>query len=225
MDYTQGGARRKDSQRTELIVDKANQERAQKVPPFRRQETATEEQWETIQTVKQTIGTGLGGAPISQHQYEVPLDRSSQNQVHDQKRRSYYQEERGWQTNPNHPMRAKMIDKDGDRRTHQKDVQILRGDPTLLHKRDDENSREREKTKEHFHGPSSTSTPQRSEARALTPDLGSQSSGSWEREMLKNINQISITGGLTKLQSESFLLKQQEEKRVEINTNWLIFRP
>ena len=113
-------------------------------------------------------------------------------------------------------MGDEMIDKDGDRRTHQKDVQILRGDPTLLHKRDDENSREREKTMEHFHGPSSTSTPQRSEARALTPDLGSQSSGSWEREMLKNINQISITGGLTKLQSESFLLKQQEEKRVEI---------
>ena len=129
VDYTQGGTRRKDSQRT------------------RRQETQTEEQCETIQTVHKTIGTGLGGASISQHQYEVPLDRSSQHQVHDQKRRTYYQEERGWQINPNHLMGAEMIDKDGDRKTHQKDVQILRGDPTLLHKRDDENSREREKTK------------------------------------------------------------------------------
>ena len=94
---------------------------------------------------------------------------------------------------------------------------MLRVDPPLLHKRDEENARERVKPKGHFFGPSSTSTPQRSEARALTPDLGSpQSSGSWEREMLKNINQISITGGLPKLQSERFLLKQQEEKRIEI---------
>ena len=38
----------------------------------------------------------------------------------------------------------------------------------------------------------------------------------WEREMLRNINAISVTGGMTKLQSESFLLKEQELKRQEI---------
>ena len=79
-------------------------------------------------------------------------------------------------------MGDEKIDADGDRRTRHKDVQVLRVDPPLLHIRDEENARERVKPKGHFFGPSSTSTPQRSEARALTPDLGSpQSSGSWER--------------------------------------------
>ena len=34
--------------------------------------------------------------------------------------------------------------------------------------------------------------------------------------MIRNINQISITEGLTRLQNESFLLQKQEEKRVQI---------
>ena len=50
-----------------LVVDRAPKERREQVPPFRRQETQTNEQWATIQSVKQTIGTGS-----SQHQYEVP---------------------------------------------------------------------------------------------------------------------------------------------------------
>ena len=51
---------------------------------------------------------------------------------------------------------------------------------------------EREKPKRHYFGPSSTSTPQRqTEARALPPDFGSP-------------------------QMESFLLKEQELKRQEI---------
>jgi hypothetical protein len=202
VDYTTGGARKKDSQRPELFVDRAPQERHQQVPPFRRQETQTEEQWETIQSVKQTIGTGP-----SRHQYEVPkfpqhLERSPQHQDYDQRRRTRHHEE---------------VDADGDRRTYHKDLRVLRVEPPLLHIRDGEGVRERVKSKGHLFGPSSTLTPQRSEARALTPDFGShQSSGNWEKEMMRNINQISITGGLTKLQSESFLLQKQDEKRVEI---------
>ena len=36
VDYTQGGARKRDYQRPELIVDNAHQGRTQQVPPFRR---------------------------------------------------------------------------------------------------------------------------------------------------------------------------------------------
>jgi hypothetical protein len=34
--------------------------------------------------------------------------------------------------------------------------------------------------------------------------------------MIRNINQLSISGGLTKFQNEGFLLQLQEEKRVQI---------
>jgi hypothetical protein len=146
VDYITGGARKKDSQRPELFVDRAHQERYPQVPPFRRQETQTEEQWETIQSVKQTIGTGP-----SQHQYEVPkcpqhLDRSPQQKEYDQRRRTRHHEE---------------VDADWDRKTHHKDMRVLRVDPPLLHIRDEENARERVKPKGHLFGPSSTSTPQR----------------------------------------------------------------
>ena len=55
----------------------------------------------------------------------------------------------------------------------------------------------------------------RPEARALTPDMETDQRD-WEQEMLKNINQLSLTGGPTQLQNESFLIQKQEEKRVEI---------
>jgi hypothetical protein len=51
----------------------------------------------------------------------------------------------------------------------------------------------------------------------LSPDHETnQSNENWEQEMIRNINQISISGGLTRLQNESFLLQMQEEKRVQI---------
>ena len=64
------------------------------------------------------------------------------------------------------------------------------------------------------HSPS-TPTTGRAEARALTPDMETDHRN-WEQEMIKNINQLSVTGGLTQLQNESFLIQKQEEKRVEI---------
>ena len=81
-----------------------------------------------------------------------------------------------------------------DQRPLHQDERVLRLDP------------EREKPKKHYFGPSSTSTPQRqTEARALPPDFGSPQMESWEREMLRNINALSVTGGMTKLQSEFFV--------------------
>ena len=38
----------------------------------------------------------------------------------------------------------------------------------------------------------------------------------WQKEILKNLNQISICQGMTKLESETFLLKEQEIKRKEM---------
>ena len=55
-------------------------------------------------------------------------------------------------------------------------------------------------------------TSQRQSAR----EASNNQSETWEQEMIRNINQISITGGLTRLQNESFLLQKQEEKRVQI---------
>ena len=49
----------------------------------------------------------------------------------------------------------------------------------------------------------------------MTPDMETDHRN-WEQEMIKNINQLSVTGGLTQLQNESFLIQKQEEKRVEI---------
>ena len=50
----------------------------------------------------------------------------------------------------------------------------------------------------------------------MPQNFGSPLVDGWEREMLRNINAISVTGGMTRLQSESFLLKEQELKRQEI---------
>ena len=55
----------------------------------------------------------------------------------------------------------------------------------------------------------SPSTSGRAEARALTPDMETDRNN-WEQEMIKNINELSITGGLTQLQNESFLIQKQE---------------
>ena len=48
------------------------------------------------------------------------------------------------------------------------------------------------------------------------PREGSPLLDNWQKEMLKNLNQISICQGMTKLESETFLLKEQEKKRKEI---------
>ena len=66
-----------------------------------------------------------------------------------------------------------------------------------------------------FRGQTLTPTPGRPEARAFTPDM-EKDERDWQKEMLKNINQLSLTGGPTQLQSESFLIQEQEERRVEI---------
>ena len=92
-----------------------------------------------------------------------------------------------------------------DQRSLHQDECVLRLDP------------EREKPKKHYFKPPTTSTPQKqAEARAMPQNFGSPQVEGWEREMLRNINAISVTGGMTKLQSESFLLKEQELKRQEI---------
>ena len=56
-----------------------------------------------------------------------------------------------------------------------------------------------------------TPTAGRPEARALTPDMETDQRD-WEKEMLKNINQLSLTGGPTQLQNETFLIQKQEEQ-------------
>ena len=99
--YQRQGARKKDFQGREQVVhrDPTQLERAPQVPPFRQQSTQTEEQWETIRSVAQTMshGTpkqGLGGAPKSpsQHQYEVP--RSPQDNVRMPHQQQYSQDQR-----------------------------------------------------------------------------------------------------------------------------------
>jgi hypothetical protein len=202
VNYNTGGARQKDSQRPGLVVDRAAQERREQVSQIKRQEAQTNEQWATIQSVKQTIGPGS-----SNHHYEVPnfpqhLERSPKQQEYEQRRGSHLQEEYEQGT--------------GNRRFVHRGLQDLRVETPLPQTRYVENVKERVMSKGHLFTPSSASTPRRDEARALTPDHGTNQSENWEQEMIRNINQISITGGLTRLQNESFLLQKQEEKRVQI---------
>ena len=122
-----------------------------KVPLYDRHyadRTPTKEQWETIETVRSSIG---GGA----HLYEEPIIPQQRN------------EQRG-----------------GPLQWVHKDLANFRGQ-TL------------------------------SEARALTPDE-EKDERDWQQEMLKNINALAITGGHTQLQTENFLIQEQERRRVEI---------
>ena len=176
------GARRRTYQGREQVVhrDPTQLGRAPEVPPFRRQSTQTDEQWETIRSVAETMSNGAPKSP-SQHQYEVP--RSPQDDVRMPHQQHYSQ----------------------DQRYHHQDERVLKMEP------------EREKPKKHYFGPAATSTPQRQDdARSMPPNFSSPQVEGWEKEMIRNINAISVTGGMTRLQSESFLLKEQELKRQEI---------
>ena len=187
--YQRQGARRKDNQGREQVAhrDPTQPERAPQA--FRRQSTQTDEQWETIRSVAETMSHGMpnqgqSGAPKSpsQHQYEK-VPRSLHQDVRVPRQHQYRQDQRSLHQN----------------------VGVPRLDP------------ERVMPRENYYEPPATSTPQKqNEARAMPQNFGSPLVDGWEREMLRNINAISVTGGMTRLQSESFLLKEQELKRQEI---------
>ena len=106
---------------------------------------------------------------------------------------------------PQDDVRMHQEQQQQDQRYHHRDERVLKMEP------------KREKPKNHYLGPAATSTPQRQEeARTMPPNFSSPQVEGWEKEIIRNINAISITGGMTRLQSESFLLKEQELKRQEI---------
>jgi hypothetical protein len=63
--------------------------------------------------------------------------------------------------------------------------------------------------------PFDVSTPKKVQAEALPEDLQDQGS-LWKREMLRNLQQLTFSGGFTQFQNENYLINLQEERRVNI---------
>jgi hypothetical protein len=64
--------------------------------------------------------------------------------------------------------------------------------------------------------PLSVSTPRNVQAGALSEDLENDQRNLWKQEMLRNLKQLSLSGGFTQLQSENYMMQLQEERRVDI---------
>ena len=64
--------------------------------------------------------------------------------------------------------------------------------------------------------PLSASTPRNLQAGALSADIENGQRNLWKQEMIRNLNQLSISGGLTQFQNEGYLLQLQEERQVDI---------
>ena len=176
--------------------------RVKKVSHYKRMEAPSPEQWKTIETVKQSIGARA-------HNYEVPTISKQRTQ---QEERADFMERYSQEGSRQMIHRGRP-----ESRTFTPDMGTVKQSiatgarhyevPTIYQQRNKKGGGTDYMGRYNQGGTN--------EARALSPTMETDQRD-WEKEMLKNINQLSLTGGPTQLQNETFLIQQQEEKRIEI---------